>query len=239
MLLLLSSACEEDLPMYETEQDRLNFAVAPREETPTPVRKSFVYDSESIIRDTVYVPITSMGFVRNYDRAIKFEQVQLNQDSIYNAEAGVHYVAFDNPEVKDLMILPAGKASAEIPIIVLRDKTLRDTVTVLQLKIASNEFFDPGDKNRMELLVEIGEQLMQPSNWLGVFGKYGVEKHRFLIEMTGWRFDEATFEELKADYLYATSIRTQARTELKRVNEERAARGEGPLCEADGTPVTF
>lgn len=237
-LALFFVACEEALPMYETEQDCLNFTVALREDYPTPVRKTFVYDPENVVRDTIYVPVTSMGFVRDYDRPITFEQVIVKPDSVYNAEPGVHYVPFDDPEVKDLMVLPAGQASVDVPIIVLRDTTLRDTVTVLQLRIAPNDYFELGDRDRAECLVEIGEQLMQPKNWM-LFGTYGYEKHRFLIEMTGWRFDEETFEELMADYLYASSIRTQAIAELKRVNAEREARGEGPLCEADGTPVKF
>ena len=237
-LAWLCIGCEEALPIYETEQDCLNFTVALREEFPTPVRKSFVYDSQDVVCDTIYVPVTSMGFVRDYDRPVTFEQVIVKPDSLYNAVPGVHYVPFDDPEVKDLMVLPAGKASAEIPIIALRDTTLRDTVSVLQLRIAPNEFFELGDRDRAECLVEIGDQLMQPKNWM-LFGTYGYVKHRFLIEMTGWRFDEATFDELRADYLYASSIRTKAIAELRRVNEEREARGEGPLCEADGTPVKF
>lgn len=238
VLALFCMSCEEALPMYETESDCLNFTVELKEQYPTPVRKSFVYDPETVVRDTIYVPVTSMGFVRDYDRKVTFEQVIVKPDSVYNAEPGVHYVPFDDPEVRDLMVLPAGQASAEIPIIALRDTTLRDTLSVLQLRIAANDYFKVGDPDRAECLVEIGDQLMKPKNWL-IFGDYGYVKHRFLIELTGWRFDEETMDEMMADYLYAQSIRTKAATALKKLNEERAARGEGPLCEADGTEVKF
>lgn len=236
-LLTLCVACEEALPMFETEQDRLNFVVEPKKEIPTPVRKTFVYDPESLTRDTIYVPVKSMGFLRDYDRFVQFEQVKL--DSVFNAESGVHYVAFDDAEVKNLMVLPAGQETVEIPIIVLRDPTLRDTVVVLQLRVVENEYFKLGDLNRVEVLVEIGDVPMQPANWLTMFGTYGRVKHRFLINFFGWRFDEETFEIFKSDYLYAMAIRTKAQTELNRVNTERAARGEKPLCESDGTLVKF
>lgn len=236
-LLTLCVACEEALPMFESEQDRLNFVVELKKEIPTPVRKTFVYDPESLTRDTIYVPVKSMGFLRDYDRFVRFEQVKL--DSVFNAESGVHYVAFDDAEVKDLMFLPAGQETAEIPIIVLRDPTLRDTVVVLQLRIVENEYFKLGDLNRVEVLVEIGDMPMKPANWLSMFRTYGRVKHRFLINYFGWRFDEETFEMFKSDYLYAMTIRTKAQTELNRVNAERAARGEKPLCESDGTLVRF
>ena len=93
-LLTLCVACEEALPMFESEQDRLNFVVELKKEIPTPVRKTFVYDPESLTRDTIYVPVKSMGFLRDYDRFVRFEQVKL--DSVFNAESGVHYVAFDD-----------------------------------------------------------------------------------------------------------------------------------------------
>lgn len=236
-LLCLCVACEEALPMFETEQDRLNFAVEPKKETPTPVRKTFVYDPENFLRDTIYVPVKSMGFVRNYDRFVQFEQVRL--DSVFNAEPGVHFVPFDDAEVKDLMVLPAGQEAAEIPVIVLRDTTLRDTVSVLQLRIVENEYFKVGDLNRAELLVEIGDMPIKPANWLTMFSTYGIVKHRFLINYFGWRFDEETFDMFRSDYLYAMTIRTKAQTELNRVNAERKERGEGPLCEADGTVIRF
>lgn len=238
-LLLFCVACEEALPMFEEQQDRLNFYVGYKQEEPTPVRKTFVYDPEDFVRDTIYVPVEGMGFVRNYDRYVAFEQVLQNPDSIYNAEAGVHYVPFDDPEVKDLMVLPAGKARADIPVIVLRDRNLRDTSSILILRFRENDYFKLGDLDRAEILVEIGDMPIKPSNWLTMFGKYGRVKHRFLINYFGWRFDEETFEMFKADYLYAMSIRTQAQTELNRVNAERKKQGLEPLKEADGTVVKF
>lgn len=50
-----------------------------------------------------------MGFVRDYDRYVSFEQIGVEPDSVYNAEPGVHYVSFDDEEVRHLMVLPPGR----------------------------------------------------------------------------------------------------------------------------------
>lgn len=238
-LLCLCNACEEALPLFETEQDRLNFVVEPREETPPIVRKTFVYDPQDRLRDTLYVTINGMGFVRDYDRPFRVEQLRLNPDSVFNAVPGIHYVGFDDPEMAGLLVLPAGKVSAQIPIITLRDKSLRDTLTVLRLQIVENDYFKPGDPQRIEQTVEIGDQLMQPKNWV-LLGLYGQVKHRLLIEtFPDLRFDEDTFELFYVDIPFGMWIRSKAINALALKNAERAARGEGPLCEADGTLVTF
>lgn len=238
-MLCFCSACEEALPLFETEQDRLNFPVEDRQEVPDVLRKTFVYDPQDLIRDTIYVTVNSMGFVRDYDRVVRLEQVEVKPDSVFNAIPGVHYVAFDDPEMKGGFVLPAGKVSAKIPIIALRDKSIRDTVTILRLRIVGNEYFEPGDRQRIEQTVEIGDQLMQPKNW-ALLGGYGRVKHRFLIEtFPGFRFDEETFDLFRADYQFGMWIRSKAINALARENAARKERGEGALCEADGTEVSF
>lgn len=238
-MLCLCSACEEALPLFETEQDRLNFTVEDKKEVPTVLRKTFVYDPEDMLRDTIYVTVNGMGYVRDYDRMIRLEQMEVKPDSVYNAVPGVHYVAFDDPEMEGLFVLRAGKVAAKLPIITLRDPSLRDTVCILRLRIVESEYFKPGDQQRIEQTVEIGDQLMQPKNWMCV-GAYGQVKHRFLIKIfPGFRFDEETFDLFYIDYQFGNFVNGKARNALAQENAERKARGEGPLCEANGKPVFF
>ena len=237
--ILLLVGCEKALPRFDSEQDRLNFAVEPKEVNPTPVRKTFLYDAETIVRDTVCVPVVAMGFVRDYDRYVSFEQIGVEPDSVYNAEPGVHYVSFDDEEVRHLMVLPAGQAAADIPVIVLRDPSIRDTLTVLKLRIKANDDFAVGDPDRVELVVEIGDIPVCPKRWLKALGDYGLEKHRFLIRYFGWRWDDETINMLTKDALYFNSVRTKAKKGLAEENKKRAEEGKGPLCEADGTIVKF
>lgn len=44
---------------------------------------------------------------------------------------------------------------------------------------------------------------------------------------------------MDGDSSYLTYLTQKLTQRLEEVNAEREAKGEGPLCEADGTPVTF
>ena len=44
---------------------------------------------------------------------------------------------------------------------------------------------------------------------------------------------------MDGDSSYLTYLTQKLTLRLEEVNAEREAKGEGPLCEADGTPVTF
>lgn len=241
-ILLLGASCEKKLARYEIEQDRLNFIVTERDEiNPSILRKTFVFDPVNTVRDTVYVPVETMGFIRDYDRHFKVKQVLENADSTYNAEPGVHYVGFDDPEVSGQLVIPAGEMAGQIPVIALRDKTMRDTVTILHLQIIPCDDFLPGDPDRIDQIVEIGDQLMEPKRGFdSFFGVYGVVKHRFLIEHFDMNFDDATMEIFLADVAYGRAINARAKNLLAEENAEREARGEGPLMERDGkTKVSF
>ena len=94
---------------------------------------TFYYDTDDVVRDTLYVYVETMGGPRDYDRAVNFKQVTVcdveytvengvKVDSVvtenpYNAVADKHFVAFDSEEARKLMVIPAGEVSANIPII--------------------------------------------------------------------------------------------------------------------------
>ena len=72
------------------------------------------------------------------------------------------------------------------------------------------------------------------------FGTYGIVKHQFLIEQNGEKWDDDYIKSLMdGDSAYLTFLAQKMAQRLEEVNAERAAQGEGPLCEADGTPVSF
>ena len=239
IFLSLLNACEEALPLFNPAQDRLNFVITEyNATTPSTIRKTFVYDPEDVVCDTIYVPVNSMGFVRDYDRYFRIEQVELDTDSVYNAIPGIHYMGFDDSKISSMMFVPAGQVSGKIPIVAFRDRSMRDTVVVLHLRIAASEHFLPGDLERIEQTVEIGDQLMQPDNWM-CFGIYGYEKHRFLIEHFNMNFDEDTFDLFREDLQWGRWLNSRAKNLLAEENAERLANGKGPLTERDGTVVTF
>lgn len=63
--------------------------------------------------DTVYFDIYSIGVVSTVERRYELEQVVI--DSADNAEPGVHYKAFDDPEVSRMYVIPAHSAHAVVP----------------------------------------------------------------------------------------------------------------------------
>ena len=65
------------------------------------------------------------------------------------AIAGKHFVAFDDPEVVDRFAIAPGQVSVELPVILLRDKSLKSEEVKLKMKVEANEWFVPGiDQNR-------------------------------------------------------------------------------------------
>jgi hypothetical protein len=94
--------------------------------------------------------------------------------------------------------------------------------------------------------------LEQPTNWSQSFflGAYGQEKHRFLIEQTGekwdydylrytWGYLEASTDNTIYDAAYTAYYKAQIIRKLEKYNAERQAGGLDVLKEADGTEVSF
>ena len=92
MITALMMSCEEKYDMYSEPDNRLNII------SDTLINYTFTIKPASVMLDTVWVRVQTMGLLSDQDRVVKFEQVEA--DSL-NAEPGVHYVAFDDPRVKD------------------------------------------------------------------------------------------------------------------------------------------
>lgn len=107
------AACSEQQPgEYALEGDRLNFTIEasddygeqlPAADITDEQRTyafSFVYGGDDVERDTVWFEATIMGDLSKMYRPYCLQQIQ--REGVMNAEPGVHYVAFDDPEVQDL-----------------------------------------------------------------------------------------------------------------------------------------
>lgn len=111
MITALMMSCEEKYDMYSEPDNRLNII------SDTLINYTFTIKPASVMLDTVWVRVQTMGLLSDQDRVVKFEQVEA--DSL-NAEPGVHYVAFDDPRVKDLYYIPAKRNYADLPVLVMR-----------------------------------------------------------------------------------------------------------------------
>lgn len=116
LCLLAAVACnDDDLSVYNVSDCRLNFVFYDTDSTLLAVEKvtdqmrlrpfSFVLESTvEATRDTVWLDASTMGFLSDEARPLALQQIEV--EGVKNAEPGVHYVAFDDPEVVSLYRVP-------------------------------------------------------------------------------------------------------------------------------------
>lgn len=247
-------SCEKDLPLYSDSTCRLNFyydisSTSSFKDELSRSSFSFVYGSEEAVDDTLWFEVETMGFVTDYDRPISLEQVQVSDAN--NAVAGQHYQGFDTPSLQQYYVIPAGKSRTKIPVVLLRDASLKNENVVLKFAIKANEYFANGYEAYRERTIEFTDKLAEPSCWnkgygswgltLAMYiGEYGVVKHQFLIEQTGEKWDDEYIDKLMTgDNAYLCYLVDKMAQRLEEVNAERAEKGQAPLTEADGTEVSI
>ncbi len=241
-LLLLAgltgmTSCEKDLSVYSEETCWLNFKTLASYESDQ-TEFSFVYSGSTVTEDTVWLTVTTLGFVKDYDRTLAIEQVTGSEN---DAVAGKHYVAFDDESLKKYYVVPAGAVSTEIPVVLLRDASLKNGAYNLEISIKENENFKPGYEDDRCRTIIISDKLSKPSKWSTYFDYYvsyytpGV--HQFMIDVSGERWDDDYIESLGTDDGYLLYLGSFFKNKLEEVNAERVAAGLDVLREEDGTPV--
>jgi len=239
LLTLGSTGCKENemelysdtpaLYFYNKEMDNLIVGQADS------INQSFFIYGKEVENDTVWVTVNAMGFPEKTDRPIRIVQTNIGKNNA--AVSGTHFVSFDDPKIKKYFCIPAGAVSQKIPIVCLRDKSLATGEYRLELSVEANEYFRPGIDVYRHFIVTTTDQAVKPNiwdtRWVYYFGaSFGSEKLRLIIQSTGY----TDFETLPSDYAYLTWLGGTAKQALVEYN---AAHPDAPLCEADGTLVTF
>ncbi|MDR2281690.1 MAG: DUF4843 domain-containing protein [Sphingobacterium sp.] len=158
---------------------------------------TFVYEPEEKLLDTVYFDVYALGGMKNKDRFFFF--VQEAVPDVENAIPGVHYQAFDK-EGGDLCVIKANTVYTKLPVVLLRDPSLKKKTVVLKFKLFPNEEFVVGEKEKLWREVSYTDQLSKPDAWTAnvakyYLGEYSSEKHRFMIKVTQQRWDEQMITE--------------------------------------------
>ena len=258
------TSCEKDLELYSDPTCRLNFYYADVKQVNefknemARTNYSFVYAGGAITQDTIWLEVESMGFVADHDRAITLEQVDTTGVTL--AQAGKHYVAFDDPSLAPYYVMPARKARTKLPVVLLRDASLAEQSVVLKVRIKPNENFQAGYGVLQSRSIAFTDRLSMPTNWEKGYpipgmesyfptyanylyyyiGRWGQVKHQFLIDQTGQKWDDDYIESLMTgDSSYLTYISLKLADVLAKVNAERRAQGLDVLREADGTEVSL
>ncbi|MBQ8501116.1 MAG: DUF4843 domain-containing protein [Bacteroides sp.] len=245
-LLGLSASCEKDLPVYDYADSMLNFDLQISSETQEPelTSYSFVYVDEAVEEDTVWVTVKTMGFLSDQDRPIELEQVKSGEK---DAQPGVHYVPFDDPELKaKYYYIPANEVDRKIPIVVKKDVSLSSESVYLYVTFKDNGYFRSGYPLYSVMRLNISNMLTKPAAWDSYadyfFDKYGPVKHKFMIDVTGLKWDNEFLEaHLYGEQGYLTYLAQLCDKELRLENARRAEQGLGVLAEDEEglDPVTF
>jgi hypothetical protein len=213
----------------------------------------FYYKKANVLRDTIYLPLVARAMVPSKDCQVMLRAFfNTAQDGFLSAGkeavAGVHYVPFDSDEMKKLLTFHSGKLLDSIPIILLRDASLKEEMYRLTIRLVDTEDIKATDKredtdvNHTSVVIYISDRLSQPKNWLdyGFFlGNYGYSKHDFIVRHSNQKWDYNFIEDISSDEYIKYYYLYKFRNELKEENLDRENRGLGKLAEKDGTLVEF
>lgn len=230
---------------------------------------SFIYEPKSVVRDTFFLDVRTIGGLTNYDRLIKLEQVPEFRDSIVfhpttklpvdtikiavanQAQAGVHYVGFDSPEMKPLLVMKADQVTAKLPIILLRDASLENVSYRLRIAIRANDDFMLGETKSLAKTLSFSDRLERFYSWRLdnstapawlAFGKYSTVKHQFMYEVIDEPIDEAWYQavvSIGALQHYKNKLK-QALIDFNK-NPDNLSSGKAPLLEGGpgSVAITF
>lgn len=186
------TSCEQDLPLFGEDRGRLNFGYEDNRLKDSLYRFSFTYGPVEREIDTIKLIVKTMGIPADYDRPFALQQLVTGDN---DAVPGVHYVAFDDPELAaKFYYVPAGAIEIEIPIVVKRDPSLKTKNYTLRVGFKPNDEFNYGSKEFSFKRIILSDQLIKPKNWDSYcghfFGEYGPVKHQFMINISGEKWDD-------------------------------------------------
>lgn len=239
IVLIIAAAvvygCErQDIGEYENDP-RLYFfkgKVSDKSHTTDSMIYSFFFAPDSYTQDTVYLDLRIMGLSSNQARP--FTMTQIEPDVYTKAEAGKHFVPFDNEKIKESWWMPANQVQYFMPIILLRDKSLSEQRFELQLMVEENAYFKAGITLQSTFRIIFTSKAEKPTTWDNYwktpFGTWGERKMWFVMNYLGI----TDFDDYSTDYAYNTYLKSVAQKQLAAYNANNPT-----LVEADGTKVTF
>jgi hypothetical protein len=238
-LLILSvgalfSCQEKEIDRYENDPRLYFFRSSYVQGQRDSISASFFILGNLASRDTVYLEIRTMGMPSTERRFFKVEQ--MNVGEAHAAISGKHFVAFDDEVYKSLWVVEPGEITATLPIILLRDASLKSEEVRLEITFAENEYFKSGIINNSRFVIKISDYATKPATWDGwyVLGAWGPQKMLFLIQYVGIDFNDDPTK-YTADYNYLMYLMGLANEALANYT----ASHDKPLQEEDGTLVSF
>ena len=219
------------------------------------IRSDFFYTDKAIVRDTVYVRVQTIGGPADHERKINFVQVsEYDYEYVYDekgnvvdtvktellnkAVPGVHYVPMDDPEMQNLLVVPAHAVAVNAPVILLRDPSLRKEEVRLCIRLAETEDFLLGESDQLNRTIIFADKLSKPNFWNKTieryyFGKYSSRKHEFMYQVAGEKITDEWYKRVSQDYSEMRYYQTKFSKALAAYNadEENIKSGLAPMRE--------
>jgi hypothetical protein len=220
---------------------------------------SFVYENAAVSRDTIYIDLKTIGGIADHNRTVTVEQVP-EYDKTYKydpntnkpidstvtekpfkAVPGKHYVPFDDKGMQAIMVVKTDSATGKLPIILLRDTSLKSNSYRLRIRLTASDEFATGERYAIEKTIIFSDRLERFDSWkvdngtapaYTTFGKYSTGKHQFMIDVLKVKIDETWFQAVLA--AQATShYKNLLRDALNAFNTDPAniASGKAPVRE--------
>jgi hypothetical protein len=219
ILLAIAAGCKKAPYILYNDGHRIQIADT------TPVSYSFLYKDAAVTKDTVYIQMNTMGGIVDHNRVITIEQIP-EYDKIYvrdpvtnkitdsiitekpfKAIPGKHYISFTDPAVQGLMVVMADSAVSKMPVILIRDTSLKTNSYRLRIKLIANDEFAIGETKAVEKVIVFSDRLERFESWkadqasspaFAVFGKYSTGKHQFMIDVLKTKIDEDWYKAMAA-----------------------------------------
>lgn len=106
--------------------------------------KYTLMSSQAVEADTVWFRVHIRGILADTARQVKFSQLEASSlpERALRAEPGRHFVPFDDPQLRQLMVIPADSSWADIPVVLLPDlEAQTGTQVFLDFELVNNENF--------------------------------------------------------------------------------------------------
>lgn len=226
------SACKKSNPLSFSAADMVYIYKAPYSLNTDSIVYSFAIRPDSLMQDTIKIPVRIIGMAASKDRAVTIRVVA---DST-TATAGTDYKLLP-------CNIPAGAYSATQPVVIYRTAGIKTKSINILLEVVASPDFLPGVPNSKgsttvaggttHYRIRINDYLTKPDNWdtwlTYFFGTYSAVKFKFIINATG-------LSVIPSDLPYG--IYSVYSTLCKQQLEIYEA-AHGPLIDENGDPVSF
>lgn len=150
------------------------------------------------------------------------------------------------------MVIKANAVTAMIPVVLLRDVSLKTNSYRLKLQLVANDQFGLGETKSQSRAIRFSDRLERFYSWrfdtyvapaFSYFGKYSTRKHQFMIDVLHQVIDEAWYQ-AASNIGALTNYKNLVKDALATYNADptNIASGKAPMREADtaGSPlITF